>query len=164
ARLAADGAVVRPPIMGLAAGSQRWWGGREARPAAYSQAAEGGGGSEASRCEAGGGKAGAAVGEAPWAGPAGRRGRYVMRRPHDDEGVARPARVWCRGAGGGGRQVRVVGWGGRAGDEAGGRADSWRPAMVGRQGGEAGRLGRGWRGGGDRLVRVVGPGTWPVGP
>nr|GFB88630.1 hypothetical protein [Tanacetum cinerariifolium] len=100
---------------------------------------------------------------APWAGPTGRRGRHVVRRPRDDEGVARPARVWCRGAGGGGRQVRVVGWGGRAGDEAGGRADSWRPAVVGRQGGEAGRLRRSWRGGGDRRVRVVGPGTWPVG-
>nr|GFA62717.1 hypothetical protein [Tanacetum cinerariifolium] len=38
-------------------------GGREARPAAYSQAVEGGGRSKASRCEAGGGEAGAAVGE-----------------------------------------------------------------------------------------------------
>nr|GFB65937.1 eukaryotic initiation factor 4A-15-like [Tanacetum cinerariifolium] len=45
--------------------------------------------------------------------------------------------------GGGGRRVKVVGWGGRAEDEAGGGADSWRPAVVGQQGGEADRLGRG---------------------
>nr|GFB43317.1 hypothetical protein [Tanacetum cinerariifolium] len=93
----------------------------------------------------------------PWAGPAGRRGQRVVRRPHVDEGVARLVRVWCRGARGGSRRVRVVGWGGSAGDEAGGRADSWWPAVVGRQGGEAGRLGRGWRGGGHRRVGVVGP-------
>nr|GEY70815.1 hypothetical protein [Tanacetum cinerariifolium] len=60
------GVAVRPGSKvgegGMVAG-RRARGGKEARPAAYSQAAEGGGGSEAFRCEAGGGEAGAVVGE-----------------------------------------------------------------------------------------------------
>nr|GFA03159.1 hypothetical protein [Tanacetum cinerariifolium] len=167
ARLAADGAVVRPSIVGPTAGGRRWWGSREARPAAYSQAAEEGGGSEASRCEAGGGEAGAAVGEgvrrrgwrpAGWGGGAGDESSRAGRRGGGrDEGDGRPA---CGGAAdGGGAGARP--W---AGDEAGGGAGNWQPAVVGRQGGEADRLGRGWRGGGGRRVRVVRPRTRPVGP
>nr|GFA05183.1 reverse transcriptase domain-containing protein [Tanacetum cinerariifolium] len=109
----------------------------------------GGGGDEGGGRPIDGGRAGArpwwAGRDAPlvpalWAGPTERRGRRMVRRSRVDEEVV------------------------RAGDEVGGRADSWRPTVVGRQGGEAGRLGRGWRGGGGRRVRVVGPGTRPVGP
>nr|GFB58909.1 hypothetical protein [Tanacetum cinerariifolium] len=89
------------------------------RPA-HSRAADGGG-AEARPWWAG---RDAPLVPAPWARPAGRRGRRVVRRPRADKGVARLERVRCRGARGGGRRVRVMGWGGRAGDEAGGGADS----------------------------------------
>nr|GFB72366.1 hypothetical protein [Tanacetum cinerariifolium] len=173
ARLAAYGAVVRPSIVGPAAGGRRWWGGREARPAAYSQAAEEGGGSEASRW--GGDRRVRVVG--PRTSPVGPTGeeavgmRAVVGRPVVGRSmVVGPGRgrdgpagtpPWCQHHGRGRQGGEADAW---AGDEAGGGADNWQPAVVGRQGGEADRLGRGWRGGGGRRVRVVGPRTRPVGP
>nr|GFA42713.1 reverse transcriptase domain-containing protein [Tanacetum cinerariifolium] len=189
-------------------GNQKEAGGKEARSATYSQAAEGGGVSKATRCEAGDGEAGAAVGEgvgrrgggrrvrvvgpgtspmgpkgeeavgmravvgrpvvgrptvvgprrgcgrpagmpplvpAPWAGPTGRRGRHVVRRPRADEGLARLARVWCRGAGGGkgvdgSRVATEQGLGRRWFDRGRGRPGTW---WVGGDGAAWG--GRLWR-------------------
>nr|GEX12203.1 eukaryotic initiation factor 4A-9-like [Tanacetum cinerariifolium] len=84
---------------------------------------------------------------APWARPAGRRGRRVVKWPRADDGVARLARVWCRGAGGGGWEARPVAWGEASEGVVAGGLRWWGRGRGrwGRQGGTDGvSCGRRW--------------------